>query len=66
MIQRLAARPSRLDGDVKILFDLVLPNEFRQTLRPKLKLKRRIVLNRRSRHKPVLEVQRGIVFSGGH
>jgi hypothetical protein len=46
VIKRLAARLRRLDGNVKILFDLGLANEFLQTLRPKLELKRGIVLNR--------------------
>ena len=64
VIERLAARLRRLDGNVEILFDLGLADEFLQTLRPKLELKRGIVLNRRSRDQAVFES--GIVFGGGH
>src|SRR5208282_805899 len=46
VVERLTARLGRLDGDVEILFYLVLADEFLQTLRAKLELKRRIVLNR--------------------
>jgi len=66
MIKRFAARFCRLYRDVKILFDLGLANEFLQTLGPKLELKRRIVLNRRSRDEAVFQVQREIVFGSGH
>src|ERR1700678_966249 len=39
MIECLAAGLSRLNGDVKILFDFVLPDELLQPLRSKLELK---------------------------
>jgi hypothetical protein len=66
VIKRLAARLGRLDGNVKILFYLVLADEFLQALRAELEFERRIVLNRRSGNEAVFEMQRGIIFRGGH
>jgi hypothetical protein len=67
MIQRLTPRFRCLNGNVKILFDLVLPDEFLQPLRPQLKLKRRIILDRSGGDEPVFQVRQiKIVFSGSH
>jgi hypothetical protein len=55
-----------LDGYVEILFDLVLAYEFLEALRAKLELERGIVLDRGGGDEAVFEVQRGIVFGGGH
>src|SRR5208282_5072751 len=45
VIKRLAARLRRLDGNVEILFDLGLTNEFLQALRAELEFERRIILD---------------------
>ena len=50
VIERLAARLGRLDGDLEVVLDLVLPDEFAQPLRPQLEFKRRVVIDRRGRH----------------
>ena len=71
MVKRLAARLCCLDGYVEILFNLVLADEFLKALGAKLELKRGIVLDRGGGDETVFclrraEVQRGIVFGGGH
>jgi hypothetical protein len=44
-----------------------LPDEFLQPLRPQLKLKRRIILDRSGGDEPVFQVRQiKIVFSGSH
>ncbi len=50
MIQSFAARACSFNRDGQILFNFGLPDEFRQPLRTQLQLKRRIILNRRSRN----------------
>ena len=60
VVERLAARLGGLDGYVKILFDFGLADEFLQALRPKLELKRGIVLNRRGGDEAVFEVRAGL------
>jgi hypothetical protein len=66
MVKRLAARLGRLDCHIEILFDLVLADEFLEALGAKLELKRGIVFDRGGGDETVFEVQRGIVFGGGH
>jgi len=46
VIEGFAAGFGGLDGYVEILFDFILADEFLEPLRPKLQLKRRIVLDR--------------------
>ena len=64
VIECFAAGLGGLDGDVEILFDLVLADEFLQALRAELELERRIVLDRGGGDEAVF--QYGIVFGGGH
>ena len=64
MIERFSARTRGFDRDCQILFDFGLSDEFRQTLRTKLQLKRRIVLDRRRRNEPLFEVRS--VLERGH
>jgi hypothetical protein len=66
MVKRLAAGLCRLDGHVEILFDLVLADEFLQALGAELEFKRGIVLDRGGGDEAVFQVQRGIIFGGGH
>ena len=47
VVERLAARLGGLDGDLEVVFDLVLADELAQPLRPQLELKRRVVVQRR-------------------
>ena len=49
VVERLAARLGRLDGDLEVVLDLVLPDELAQPLRTQLQLERRIVVDRRGR-----------------
>jgi hypothetical protein len=55
-----------LDGHVEILFDLVLADEFLEALGAELELERGIVLDRGGGDEAVFQVQRGIIFGGGH
>jgi hypothetical protein len=66
MVQCLAAGLCCLDGHVEILFDLGLADEFLEALRAELELERGIVLDWRSGDEAVFQVQRGIIFGGGH
>ena len=50
VVHGLAARLGGLDGDRKILLDLLLADEFRKPLGTQFQFKRRIVLDRRSRY----------------
>jgi len=49
VVERLAARARRLDGDLEVVLDLVLPDELAQPLRTQLQLEGRIVVHRHSR-----------------
>ncbi len=64
VIERLAARLGGLDGNVEILFDFVLADEFLQALRAELEFERGIVLDRGGGDEAVFKS--GIVFGGGH
>ena len=64
MIHGFAARARRLDGYGQILFHLILSDELGQPLRAQLQLKRGIVLDRRCRHDPFLQV--GSVLQSSH
>jgi len=65
VIHGLAARPRRLNRHRQILFNLGLPDELAQPLRPQLQLKRRIVFHRGGRDQTLRTVIQ-IVLGGGH
>src|SRR5438067_8565748 len=64
MIQRFSAGAGGLNSNVQILFDFGLADELRQPPRAQLQFKRRVVLNRRRRDDPFLQV--GIFFDRAH
>ncbi len=49
VVEWLAARTRRLDGDLEVVFDFVLPDELAQPLWTQLQLERRIIVHRHSR-----------------
>ena len=49
VVERLAARARRLDGDLEVVLDLVLADELAQPLRTQLQLEGRVVVHRHGR-----------------
>src|SRR6185369_16892497 len=67
VVQRFSARAGSLNGDGQVLFDLGLSDNLRESLRPQLQFKRRIILNRRGgNHAIALVTEMGSVSERGH